>query len=139
MERVIPRADLLVEQCLSGRGSLITQARYAVDSVNGKAEPISTVADSQLQRSVNVALLTVSDNVQVMLTLALVRQAMDQPRVTVEVEDNGLVICEDGLKLGVSAAVRMLARADEFEEVDDVDKANLDPRNVLAEEGGGRK
>lgn len=125
MERVVLSADLPVQQPVPRRGAAVAQAGHAVDGVDGEAEAVGAVADGQLERGVDVALFEVADDVQVVLALALVRQAVDEPGVAVEVEDDGLVVGEDGLELGVGAAVRVLGLGDQLEEVDDVDEADL--------------
>ena len=50
-----------------------------------------------------------------------------------EVEDAGLVVGEDGFPLVCFEAVGVFARVNELEEVDDVDKADLEVGEVLAE------
>lgn len=54
-----------------------------------------------------------------------------------EVEDDGFVGGEDGAVFGVCEAVGVVAVLDEFEEVDDVDEADFQLGEVLAEESGG--
>jgi hypothetical protein len=48
---------------------------------------------------------------------------MDEPRVAMEVEDDGLVVGEQAVEIAVGEAVRMLARRRQTEEVDDVDES----------------
>jgi len=57
----------------------------------------------------------------------------------VEVEDARHVICEDGLPLMCLQTVRVLARIDQLEEIDDVDEADLQLRQVGAQESGSGK
>ena len=49
-------------------------------------------------------------HMQIVLTLAAVRHTMNDSRVRMEVEDDRLVIGEDGLELVILQAVRMLVR-----------------------------
>ena len=60
-----------------------------------------------------------------MLAFPLVCQTVDEPRIRVEVEDDGLVICEDGREFAIGHAMWMLAMRDQLEQVDNVDEANL--------------
>lgn len=74
---------------------------------------------------------------QVGLAGTLVREAVDQPWVGVEVEDDGLVVCEGRDPLAVCQAVGVVGVVDELEEVDDVDEADLEVGEEFAEESGG--
>ncbi len=62
----------------------------AVNGVDGQAEAIGLVVDGQFHRRVDVAFLFVSPYVK-SLVLAAVGQAVNQPRVAVEIENNRLV------------------------------------------------
>ena len=59
---------------------------------------------------------------------AAVGQAMDQPGIAVEVEDDRLVGGEQAVEVAVGQAVRVLAVGRELEQVDDVDEADLQSR-----------
>jgi hypothetical protein len=58
-----------------------------VDCVDGQAEAVALVADRQLERRVDIALLPVAAHVDVLLMRPMVGQPVDQPRVGMEVED----------------------------------------------------
>ena len=70
---------------------------------------------------------------------AAVGQAVDQPGVAVEREDDRLVLCEEGVEILVAQAVRVFARRLEFHQVHDVDDADFQLREVLAEQIHGRQ
>ena len=133
MVRIILRLDLLIKQLLPRRRTLVTQVTHVIKRINRQAIAISTVPDSQLERRVDIALLSVSTDEQVLLALAAICQAVDQPRVRVEVEDAGYVVCEDGLILMRFEAVGVLVLVDELEEVDDVYKTDFEVGKVCAE------
>lgn len=138
LEGIIPRLDLGVQQHLPRRRPPVVQAWDPVDGVHGQAEPVRLVPDGQLQRRVDVALLLVPPHVQVQVGPGpLVGQPVDQPGVAVEVEDDGLVGGEEGHPLGVRQAVRVVVVADELEQVDAVDAADLEVWEVLQEEVDG--
>jgi ABC-type transporter Mla MlaB component len=82
VESVILRLDLLIEQRLAGRRTLVAQvALDTIDRIDSQAVAIRTIADCQLQRGINVALLPVTSDVHVLLTLASVCHTVNQPRV----------------------------------------------------------
>src|SRR4029450_603472 len=83
--------DLHVAQLLLDMRAGDPQARYPIDDVDRETEAVDLVTNGQIERRVDVALLLVAAHVQVLVIGAPVGQPMDQPRISVEVEDNGLV------------------------------------------------
>ena len=81
MVRVILRLDLLIKQLLPRRRTLVTQAGNVIQRINRQAIAISAVPDSPLERRIDIALLPVSADEQVLLALAAICQAVNQPRV----------------------------------------------------------
>jgi len=71
---VVFAGDLLVAQRLANTGSRNAETGHPVDSVKGQAEAVGLVANGQLQRCVDVALLLVASHVDV---------ALARPAVTV--------------------------------------------------------
>lgn len=138
LKSLVPRLDLRIQQLLARCSPAVVQGGYVVDGIHGQTEPIRLVADRQLEGSVDVALLLVPTHMQVLVcTRSLVRQSVDKPRVRVEVEDDGLVGCEEGRPLRVFKAVRVVFVADELEEIDDVDAADLEVGEMLQQEVDG--
>src|SRR5271166_6376378 len=82
--------DPLVGQFIAEAGRADAHAGDAVDGVDGQAEAVGLVADGQLQRRVDIALLLVAAHVDVVLTRPAVSEAVDQPGVSVEVKTTGL-------------------------------------------------
>lgn len=137
LKRPVTHLDLLIQQRLPRRRAPIMEpVRQALQRVHGKTIPIRLVPNRQLERRVDVPHLAVAADVHVRVAGALVRQAVDEEGVAVEVEDDGLVGREDGAVGGVGEAVRVIGGGDEFEEVNDVDEADLEVGEVMAEDGG---
>lgn len=113
------------------------QVWHLIDGFDGKAEAIGLVTDGELKGCVNVSFLSVSANVQVESPGSLVGQAVDHPGVAVEVEDNRLVFREQADPLLVVQSVRVLSRADELKEVNNVDDADLELGEVSQKEIDG--
>ena len=63
-------------------------------------------------------------------------EAMDQPRIAVEVEDDRLVRREQGVELAVGGPVRMLGNRLQLEQVHDVDEPQLQVGLPLAQDRG---
>jgi len=75
--------------------------------------------------------------VDILATLVLIGHAMDEPGIRVEVEDDGRDLGEQRPPLSLVQPVRVLALVDELEEVDDVDAADLEVREVVEEQVDG--
>jgi len=134
------RSGPSVQEVLAGKGTLVAKViLQAVDGENSQAVSVGLVADSKLERGVNVALLLVTTNAHALLSLALVGKTVDQPRVGVEVENNRLVIGKDGIVLGVGQTVWMIAIGLQLEQVDDIDEANLQLGKMLTKKGSSSK
>src|SRR5271165_4636265 len=93
--RVIAALDLHVQEAFFGVAADLLQARHAVDGVHRQAEAVNVVVDGQFKRRVDVALLLVTAHMHVVVIVAAVSEAMNQPRVSVEVEDDRLVEGEE--------------------------------------------
>ena len=65
-------------------------------------EAVDLVEDSELERRVDVAFLHVAAHVHVVVDLEAVSELVNQPRVTVEVEDHGLVLREHAVEIALA-------------------------------------
>ena len=97
-----PASDLLVAEFLPGVAPDPLQPGDAVDGVDGQAEAIGLVVDGQLHRRVDVALFLVPAHVHVPVVLSAVGQAVDQPGVAVEVEDDRLIDGEERVEIVIA-------------------------------------
>jgi len=77
------------------------QPRHAVDDINGQAETVDLVFDGQFQWCVDIALFLVAAYVQMLVIGAAVGQAVDQPGVTVEIENDRLIPGEQAVEVAV--------------------------------------
>ena len=67
----------------------------------------------------------------------LVGQAVDEPGIRVEVEDDGPVVGKQGRPLGIRQAMRVLVVRDQLEQVDAVDAADLELGEMLQQQVDG--
>jgi hypothetical protein len=111
---------------LPDRRAFVAQMRHPVNNTYHHTVSICAVPDCQLERDVNVALLHVAADVDVMLSLTSVSQAMDRPRVRVKVEDDRYVVCKECTEFIITKAMRMLVFGDQLEQIDDVNKPDFD-------------
>lgn len=114
-----------INKLLPHTRSLIDQFRNKINRINRKTIPIRAIAHSQFEWGIDVALLPVTPHMQVLLSRSLIGQAVDEPGVRVEVENDGLVIRKDSLPLSIGHTVRVVDSGNESEEVDDVYEADL--------------
>ena len=73
------------------------------------------------------------------MVLETIGELVDEPRISVEIEDDGLVRREQAVEVARRRPVRMFGRRDQLEQIDDVDEAQLQVRQPFAEDRGGRK
>src|SRR6202041_2691366 len=126
---------LIVEQRLADAGSLDLEAGHSIDSVNCEAEAICLVLDSQFQGRIDVPLLLVTTHVNVVLAGSAIGEAVNQPWIGMEVEDDWLVRCEDRLELPISQTMRMLGAGNQPEEIDHIYESHFDVGYVVPQQG----
>src|SRR5215472_10875962 len=86
------------------------------------------------------ALFLVTAHVNVLMAGSPVSQPVNEPRVSMEGEDDRPVRCEQRIKFLVRKAVWMLARGLEFHQIYDVDDADLQVRSISANDiDGGQR
>jgi len=83
-------SDLGVAEFLLGVAADAPQARDAVDGVDCQTETVRLVVHRQFHWGVDIALLLVSPHVQ-RLVCAGISQTVNQPRVSVEIENDRLI------------------------------------------------
>ena len=90
---------------------LRTQPGRAIEHGLDQVKAIEVVQHRHVERRGGRALLLVAAHVQVVVVVAAIGEAMDQPGIAVEGEDDRLVGGEERVELRVAQAVRMLAWA----------------------------
>src|SRR5208282_2972546 len=116
-----------------GAGTL--QPGNAIDDVDGKVEAIDLIYDREFQRRIDVALLFVPAHVNVVVIRPPIGELVDEPRVSVEIENDGLVFGKQRVKVRIRETVRMLRIGLKPVQVNHVDEPNLKIRKVLAKNG----
>src|SRR5579859_4109588 len=99
--RVIPARDLLIVESFHSAAPNLLKLRHALDRVHGQTETINLVLNRQFQRRIDIALFLVAANVQILVICAAVRQAMDEPGVSVKIKNDRLIYREQRIKIPV--------------------------------------
>src|SRR5215472_1501577 len=86
LERIVLAGDLLVAKLFQRGAADSLQFWYILNRIHGQREAINLVLDRQLQGGIDVAFFLITVNVQVRMVGTTVRQAMDEPRVPMEIE-----------------------------------------------------
>lgn len=126
MERRNFRFNLFIQQRLPSGTTPIPNARQTINGIDRQRKSIRLIANRKLKRCVDVPLLDISAHMEVVLTLPLIRQPVDQPWVGMEIEYHGFVVCEQRLELAVRQAMRMIAFGNQLEQINHVDETDLD-------------
>ena len=132
--RVRAGLDPLVHHQLAHVAGPRAEARDAVDDVDHEVVAVEVVEHDHVERRRGGALLLVAADVQVGVVRPAVGEPVDQPRVAVVGEDDRPVRREQRVELRVGQAVRVLRRRLEAHQVDDVDEADLQLGQVLADQ-----
>ena len=99
--------DLPLEPFLEMRtGSL--QPGTAIDDIGRQVESVDLIADCKLQRRIDVALFLVAPHVDVRMIVRRWVSFVDERGISVEVEDDGLILREERVEVTTRDTVRML-------------------------------
>ena len=93
--------DELVAQKLLEVGAPALQPGHAVDHVAGQMEAVEIVQHRHVERRGRGAFLFISPHVQIVVIGAPISEAMDQPGIAVEREDDGLIRREERVEIPV--------------------------------------
>ena len=130
---VVPMFDERVADGLLRVGGARTELRQAVNHVLDEMEAVHLVQYNHVERRRRGAFLLVTADVEVLVVRAAVGKAMDEPRVTMEGEDDRFVLREQRVEVVIAQAVRMFARRLELHQVHDIDDAHLQLRACAGE------
>ena len=119
---------------------LFRQARHPVDRVDGELETVNPVEHGHIEGRRGGALLLVAADVQALPVGPPVRQLVDQGRIAVVGENDGLVRREDPVEVPGRQAVRVFAGVLEPHQVHHVDHPDLQSRGTGLQQfrGGDR-
>src|SRR6516225_4774965 len=73
----------------------------------------------------------------VVVVRTTVRQAMNEPRISVEIENNGLINSKERIEISIRQSVRMFRARLKPEKINDVDVTNLEIGKLLAQQHNG--
>jgi len=107
----------------------------AIDGVHYEVETVEVIEHGHVEGRGDRAFLLVAANVNVAVIRSAIRQPVDQPRITMEGEDDFLVLGEERIERFVGQAVRMFAGGLQFEEVDDIDHTDFQVGQMFAHDG----
>jgi hypothetical protein len=93
--------NLAIPEYLFGVRADSLQFRDAVNRVDGETESVRLVVDCQFHRCINVPLLLVTPYVQVPMVRAAVGETVNQPGITMKVEDDWLVDGKERIEVRV--------------------------------------
>src|SRR5215813_1202579 len=130
---IVPAPDLLVVKLFHCPAADFQELGHSPDRIHGQAEAINLVLNGQFQRSVDVALFLVTADVQVLMVRATVGQAMDEPGISVEIENDRLIHGEERIKIAIGQAVGMFAAGLQLEKINHIHVADLEIRKSFAQ------
>src|SRR5678815_4956810 len=78
-----------------------------VDDIDRQVEAVHLVADRKFQRSVDIALFFVPAHMDIGMIRSAIGELVNQPGISMKVEDHRLVSSEDRVEVTVGKAMRM--------------------------------
>src|SRR5215469_2116931 len=130
---VRPALDLPISEPFLGVPPDLLEARNPINGINRNREAIDFVVHRQLHGSVDVAFLFVAAHVQILI-IPRISEAMNQPGISVEVENDRFVRSEQRIKVAVRETMRMVPRRLQLEKIHYIDEANLDVGELLPQQ-----
>src|ERR1035438_1537253 len=131
LARVRTASQSLVDEVLPDMSGLGTKLGEPVDDIYRQVKAVEVVEHDHVERGRCGALFLVSAYVHVLMAASPVGEAVDKPWVTVEGEYDRLVRREQCIEFRVRDAVRMLGGRRQAHEVDHVDHADPQLREIL--------
>ena len=113
------------------------EARNAKDGIESKTEAIHAIENDHIKGSGGGALFDVAANVDIVVIVAAIGEAVDQSGIAVEGKDHRLFGGEEGVEIVVNQAVRVFGSGLESHEVDDIDDADAKIGLMLAKKRDG--
>ena len=123
--RVVAAIDLDVAEPLLGVSPDFLELRGAVDRVDRQGEAVDLIVDGEFHGRVDIAFFLVPAHVQIPVIGAAVGQAMNQPGITVEIEDDGFVDCKETVEITIIQTMWMFPVGLHLEQVDDIDEPSF--------------
>ena len=105
--RVSATFDLDIPEFLFGVSASCLEPGYAVYSVDSQSEAVYLVLDRQLKRGIYVASLLITAHVHVLVIIPVVAEPMDQPGITVEIEDDWLIAGKETVEIAIAQTMWM--------------------------------
>ena len=123
--------DQLVANRLLEIGGAGPKLRQPIDHVGGEVKPVEIVHHHHVERRARRAFFLVAAHVHALMVRPPVGKPMDEPGVAVEGKHDRLVLGEQRIEVQVGQAMRVLALRLQFHQIDDVDDADLQRREML--------
>jgi hypothetical protein len=109
-----------------------------ITGINDQVVSVNAVEDAHIKGSGDCPFFVVPTNHKVAV-VAIVNKLLDHLRVCVEVEQDWLVPCKDGVKGVVGQSVRMMIWSVQLHQIHHVHKAHMEAGKLVAEDCGCRK
>ena len=123
--RVLATGYLYVPELLLRVGATILEPGNAVYDIDSHSDAVYLILDGQFERSVVVALLLIAAHVHVLVVCSVVTMSVDQPGITMEVEDDRFVDGKETIEIAIAQTMWMFSIRLHLEQVDYIDEPNL--------------
>ena len=135
---VTATGNLPIPEFLLGVGASCLEPGHAVYSVDSQSKAVYLVLDRQFERGIDVASLLITAHVHVLVIIPVVAEPMDQPGITVEIEDDWLVAGKETVEITIAQTMWMFPVGLHLEQVDDIGDASNAKSTLNGREDTGR-
>jgi len=132
---ILPVLGQLVRELLLQVDAPVAGLRQAINRIPDEVETVEIVEHRHIERRGDRAFFLVAAHVDVVVIGAAVGEPVNQPWVGVKGEDDWLVPREQLVEIRVAQSVRVFALGLQPHEVNDVDDADFQFGQMLAQEG----
>jgi len=87
--------DQSIREKLSDMGDRGSEGRHAIDDIHGQVKTVETIEHHHVERRGCRSFLHIAVHMEVLVICSLIRQPVNELRVTVESENHGLVRGEE--------------------------------------------
>ena len=100
-EGIIPAGDLFIVKSRQGGAADSLQSGNVLNRIHGQSETIDPILDRQFQGGIDVALFPIAVHVHVRMVGAAVSQPVDEPGISVKIENDWFIDAEEQVEITV--------------------------------------
>ena len=123
--RVLATGYLHISELFLRMGASRLEPGYTVYGIDSQSEAVYLIFDGQFERGIDVASLLITAHVQVLMVSSAVAEPVDQPGISVKIEDDWFVYGKETVEIAIIQTMWMFSVRLHLEQVNDIDEPNF--------------